>query len=52
MKQFVVTKTNGKVDRNVDLTGVFSTLRNGTYTITVKRATEKRTIAQNDLMWL
>lgn len=52
MKQFVVTKSNGKVDRNVDLTGVFSTLRNGTYTITVKRATEKRTIAQNDLMWL
>ena len=52
MKQFVVTKSNGKVERNVDLTGVFSTLRNGTYTITVKRATEKRTIAQNDLMWL
>lgn len=52
MKQFVVTKSNGKVDRNVDLTVAFSTLRNGTYTITVKRATEKRTIAQNDLMWL
>lgn len=52
MNQFVITKRDGRVDGNVDLSGLFSTLRNGTYTITVKRATEKRTIAQNDLMWL
>lgn len=52
MKQLVVTKENGKVNGNVDLAGLFSTLRNGTYTITIKRATEKRTLAQNDLMWL
>lgn len=52
MKQLVVTKENGKVNGNVDLAGLFSMLRNGTYTITIKRATEKRTLAQNDLMWL
>lgn len=52
MKQYVITKRNGRVDGNTDLSGLFSTLRNGVYTITVKRATEKRTIAQNDLMWL
>lgn len=51
-KILVITKKDGRVDGNTDLSGLFSTLRNGTYTVTVKRATEKRTIGQNDLIWL
>lgn len=31
---------------------LFSTLANGNYTITIKKAKEKRSIPQNDLMWL
>jgi hypothetical protein len=38
--------------RYQELPYVFSTLANGTYTITVKRQNEKRSIAQNDLMWM
>lgn len=51
-KILVITKKDGRVDGNTDLSGLFATLMNGTYTVTVKRATEKRTIGQNDLMWL
>lgn len=36
---------------DTDLDFLFSTLRNGRYIISVKRASERRTIAQNDLMW-
>jgi hypothetical protein len=52
MKQIVITKKEGRVLGNTDLGPLFSTLRNGVYTVTIKRATENRTIAQNDLMWL
>ena len=31
---------------------IFSTLANGNYTITIKKAKEKRSIPQNDLMWM
>lgn len=31
---------------------IFSTLANGSYTITIKKANEKRSIPQNDLMWM
>ena len=31
---------------------IFSTLANGSYTITIKKAKEKRSIPQNDLMWM
>ena len=31
---------------------IFSTLSNGAYTITIKKAQEKRSLPQNDLMWL
>ena len=37
---------------DVDLDALFSTLRNGVYTIVIKRKQEKRSIAQNALMWL
>ena len=44
-------KRGGKVSLDTDLEFLFSTLRNGRYIISVKRASERRTIAQNDLMW-
>lgn len=51
-KVVTVVKTDGKVRCDTNLDYLFSTLKNGTYTLTVKRATEKRTIQQNDLMWM
>lgn len=44
-------KRDGKVWLDTDLDFLFSTLRNGRYIISVKRASDRRTIAQNDLMW-
>lgn len=52
MKQVTVTKKDGQVRIDADLDCLFSTLRNGVYTLTIKRAKEKRTVAQNDLMWM
>lgn len=52
MKQVTVMKKDGQVSIDTDLGYLFSTLRNGVYTLTIKRASEKRTVAQNDLMWM
>jgi len=51
-KTVVMTKKDGRLTFDQELPYVFSTLSNGTYTITVKRQNEKRSIAQNDLMWM
>ena len=51
-KTIVLTKRDGKLLFDVEPAYIFSTLQNGTYNITVKRANEKRSIAQNDLMWM
>jgi hypothetical protein len=51
-KQVVMRKIDGRLTFDTELASLFSTLRNGTYTITVKRMAEKRSIAQNDLMWM
>ena len=51
-KTVVMTKKDGRFTFDQELPYVFSTLANGTYTITVKRQSEKRSIAQNDLMWM
>lgn len=51
MKSVLMEKRDGKVSLDTDLEALFSTLRNGRYIISVKRASERRTIAQNDLMW-
>ena len=51
-KTIVMTKRDGKMMFDVEPAYIFSTLQNGTYHITVKRASEKRSIAQNDLMWM
>ena len=45
-------KKDGRMTFDVEPAYVFSTLQNGTYTIIVKRASEKRSISQNDLMWM
>lgn len=52
MKQVTIRKEDGQVRVDTNLDYLFSTLRNGVYTLTIKRASEKRTIAQNDLMWM
>ena len=45
-------KSEGRLTFDVELPYVFSTLTNGTYHITIKKASEKRSIPQNDLMWM
>jgi hypothetical protein len=52
MKIVTVRKIDGQVKCDTDLGYLFSTLKNGVYTLTIKRASEKRTLPQNDLMWL
>ena len=48
----ILRKIAGKITTDKALPYIFSTLRNGTYTITIKKASEKRTIDQNKLMWM
>ena len=51
-KSVIMKKSEGRLTFDIELPYLFSTLQNGTYTITVKRANEKRSIPQNDLMWM
>lgn len=51
-KTVLMTKKDGRLTFDVELPYVFSLLANGKYTITIKRANEKRSIPQNDLMWM
>ena len=51
-KTVLMTKNDGRLTFDVELPYVFSLLANGKYTITIKRAHEKRSIPQNDLMWM
>lgn len=51
-KQVVMTKKGERLTFDTELAYLFSTLSNGTYTITIKKVQEKRSIAQNDLMWM
>lgn len=50
--QVIMTKREGKVTFDKELAYLFQTLKNGQYTITIKRTSERRTIAQNDLLWM
>lgn len=52
MKVVKVEKRDGRVSLDTDLDYLFSTLKNGSYSLTLKRVSEKRTINQNDLMWM
>lgn len=47
-----MTKNEGRLTFDVDLPYVLSLLKNGKYTITIKKASEKRSVPQNDLMWM
>lgn len=47
-----MTKKDGRLVFDTELAYLFSTLQNGTYTITVKKVSEKRSISQNDLLWM
>ena len=51
-KTVTMKKADGRLVFDVELPYVFSTLSNGTYHITIKKASEKRSIPQNDLMWM
>lgn len=52
VKQVIMRKVDGRLTFDTELAYVFSTLSNGTYNITIKKASEKRSIPQNDLMWM
>lgn len=52
MRQITITKQGGRVSMDADLDALLSTLRNGVYTMIIKRQQEQRSIAQNDLMWM
>lgn len=52
MKVVKVEKRDGRVSLDTDLDYLFSTLKNGSYSLILKRVSEKRTINQNDLMWM
>ncbi len=51
-KTVVLRKIDGRLTFSEELPYIFSLLANGTYTITVKRSSEKRSINQNALMWM
>lgn len=47
-----LTKTNGVASTDIPIDYAISQLRNGEYTITIKRKVKPRSISQNALMWL
>lgn len=52
MKELTITKSQGRWTFSTDLDSILAGMRNGVYTLIIKRKSEKRSIAQNDLMWL
>ena len=53
MAKVVTMKKDGeRLMFDQELPYIFSLLANGTYTITIKKASQKRSIPQNDLMWM
>ena len=53
MAKVVTMKKDGeRLTFDQELPYIFSLLANGSYTITIKRASQKRSIPQNDLMWM
>lgn len=51
-KVITLRKQDGRLMFDVEPAYIFSTLSNGAYTITIKKAQQKRSLPQNDLMWL
>ena len=52
VKQIILTKRDGRLVFDQEPAAVFEFLSNGQYVITIKRMPTKRSIAQNDLMWM
>jgi len=52
VRTLTLTKNGEQVSFDKEPASVFSTLRNGRYTITIAREKEPRSIEQNALMWL
>lgn len=52
MKQVRLTKAAGTLTFDTPLDYVLGTLRNGVYDISIKAVKERRSLPQNDLMWL
>lgn len=48
----ILRKSDGRLTFDKEPSYIFSLLSNGTYTIEIKKATEKRTVSQNSLMWM
>ena len=51
-KQIILNKVHGRLVFDREPASVFDLLQNGQYVITIKRASTKRSIDQNNLMWL
>lgn len=51
-KQIILNKVHGRLVFDREPASVFDLLQNGQYVITIKRASSKRSIDQNNLMWL
>ena len=49
---FTLTKNGEQVSYSKDPAAVIALLRNGTYTVTVTRSRDPRSLDQNSLMWL
>ena len=47
-----IIKKDGKATMDKDFNFMLSLLRNGEYTLTIKRKTKPRTLDQNALMWM
>lgn len=47
-----IIKKDGKANMDKDFNFMLSLLRNGEYTLTIKRKTKPRTMDQNALMWM
>ena len=52
VKVVTMTKQDGRMTFDVELPYLFGILCNGIYTITIKKVSRKRSIPQNDLMWM
>jgi hypothetical protein len=52
MQQFTITKHDGEYEGLDEFLHALRPMRNGIYTVIVKRRQTRRTLAQNDLMWL
>ena len=51
-KQIILNKVNGRLTFDQEPAAIFDFLSNGQYVITIKRMNQKRSVPQNDLLWM